>query len=201
MAKVPQINSFGVYVLEPPFTIAENNYRCSSIQLLSALDSNDVDVYTQIYAPKGLSSEIYTRDIADDVAIITLVSDIDTVTVPSSYINEIPSELAVPTSVNVISLEVGLLPDNVDLSLLVTTLAQITESQVGNRPTVHTHRIPSRRPISVTESELMETARELRKGAVINFYNTVQKLQAENIELRGSVTALEEIVISLTPSD
>lgn len=199
MGKVPQINSFGVYTLETPFTISENNYRCSSIQLLSALDNNDVDIFNQIYVPKGLNSEIYTRDVNDNVSIITLVSDTDTVTVPSSYITGVPAELAVPYSYNVISADVGLLPDTVDLQPLAVLIDQICESQVGNRPTVHLHRVPYRRSISVTESGIMETERDLRKGDVVNFYTAMQTLQAENLQQRDRITALEEIVINLTP--
>lgn len=197
MALVPQINSYGVYTLLAPFTIDGHNYRCSSIQLLQVLDSNDVDIFNQVYVPKGLSSEIYSRDVNGNVSIITLVSNTDTVTVPSSYIDSIPAELAVPYSKNIISLTIDMLPDSEDLTNLIEQLVAITQSQIGDRPVAKTHRIPGKLSVSVAESAFMEAERELRKGDVLNYYNAVQKLQAENTALHASIAALEQLLINI----
>lgn len=199
MALVPQINSYGEYVLITPFVIDPRNYRCSSIQLLSALDSNDVDIFNQIYAPKGLDTDIYTRDVSDNVSIITLVSDVDTITVPSSYIGAIPPELSVPYSNNIISLQIGQLPDSVSLTNLMDQLEDVVQTETGNRPAVRLHRIASKNSISVTESAILEADRELRKGNVVNFYSSSLIVQAENAVLRDRIAALEIIVINLTP--
>ena len=195
---LPALNSYGLFALLTPFTISSSiNYTVTKLNLISALVENNIDVYNTYYAANGLSSTIYQTDLANNVAIVTFESvDGPTINVPSSYISNVPVQTAVPYSQLVLSIDLGLLPDTLDLTQLLSDLQTIANNYVGVTSTPKLHRVMGT-AYSYSESATMETVRKAQVADYISFYtgkvNSDTALAAANLK----INMLQETIISL----
>jgi hypothetical protein len=197
---LPQLNSFGVFTLLPPLTITAVDYRCSSLQLVSELLKNNVDVLTDYYLANGLTVDNYNTDLLSSVAIVTLVSEEGpTLTIPSSYITNTPVFLAVPYSRIVISLELGELPDDLPISQLLLDITTIATNTVGVIPIPRIHKIPINKNINTNDHQIKELTRQLNVNKAISFYTSKLAADAELVLAKEKIHELENIVIALTP--
>lgn len=182
------INTYGVFTVASPFTIASGNYRCGSVQLISALVSSGVDVYNTYYAPNSISSAAFNTDLANGVTIVVLIPDSGaTVSIPSSYITSAPTDLAVPYSKIVLSIDIGLLPDSLDLTQLMNDLSELAQTEMGITATTQLHKISSTVNYTVAQSQALETARL----AAIESY--VSNITAKNNALTELVACKQKV--------
>jgi len=183
------INTYGIFTVASPFTIASGNYRCGSVQLISALVSSGVDVYNTYYAPNSISSAAFNTDLANGVTIVVLIPDSGaTVSIPSSYITSAPTDLAVPYSKIVLSIDIGLLPDSLDLTQLMNDLSELAQTEMGiTTATAQLHKISSNLNYTVAESQVLEAAR------LANIESYVSNITAKNNALTELVACKQKV--------
>lgn len=197
MSAVPQIGTTGVFSLIAPFTISTVDYTVTSITVISTLIELGINVFNTYYSPNNLSNNIYQTDLANNVTIVTLESpDGPTVSVPSSYISGMPVEQAVPYSRLVVSLDLGLLPDILNLSNLLSDLQTIANNYVGVNSTPALHKIYTGTSYSQSEYTTLEAQRLLNVQKYISFYTAKLDADAQLANARTQITMLEQALIA-----
>lgn len=205
MNNIP-LNLYGLFTLLSPFTINSTiNYKVTALTLLTTLVENGINVFSTYYSPNGLTNLQFQTDLSNGVSLVTLESnDGPTVYVLSNYVNTLPSSISVPYSRLVVSIDLGELPDSINLDLLQSNLTSVTTSMIGVNAVTKLHVIPSITNYSQSQSTIMEAIRNLNitnsqsfYTGMINAINNLTKastrlnmLQSALIAAKARITAL-----------
>lgn len=132
---IPTIGVTGVFQLTSPFDtllVANASYTCLEVRQLEGIIASGNDPYQMYYVPQTVSQDQYNADLANGVCIITLQSSSGSVLyVPSSYIAAFPSTGGVPYTNLMMGVDLGPMPDYVDLSFLKQQIANLVKTTVG----------------------------------------------------------------------
>ena len=164
LALIPPIGTTGIFTLSAPFTTklqVATSYRCEAIQRFSELLEAGAEPFEEFYQVNGLTQEKYEQDLANNVCIVSLVSNTGHwVRVPSSYIVAFPDIGGIAYSVMVLGLEIGAIPNYLDLTGLKSVLAQVCQDTLGKRPEVKEVIISAVEKISQSDHDTLENARQ-----------------------------------------
>jgi len=182
----PTYLATGSYVLTSPFTIDNQlSYTCKAIRSFEELAEQERDVFALVYSPVGLTKADMANDQAAGASIITLYhaeSD-DFIYVPDTYIAQFPTADNVPYSRIVLALEVGPLPDTLDLTLLTDAVIADAGAVIGVTPTATLVRIPTQGIVSQADHEAMEAIRAA----------AVTRNQADYVRLSDALIKIDEL--------
>lgn len=132
---IPTIGITGVFTLTSPFDtqlVANASYTCLAVRQLEDYLASGGDPFTQFYQPQNLSQDQYNSDIALGVCIVTLQSSSGAVLyVPSSYIASFPATGGVPYTNLILGVDLGAMPDYVDLTFLKQQIANLVKTTIG----------------------------------------------------------------------
>lgn len=163
LALIPPIGTSGVYTLASPFNTqlqAQTSYKCDAIRRFADLLEVGIEPFEEYYQPVGLAETVYQQDLANNVCIISLVSNTGHwVYVPSSYIQSYPDIGGVPYIVTVLGLELGALPAYMDLTGLKAALAALCRDTIGKTPDIKEAVISAVEKLSQSDHDAVETAR------------------------------------------
>ena len=166
---IPSINMIGQFELTAPYVAKSTvRYKVTAIRKFSDLYIRGVDVYAQFYKPHGLiTGEIvngkpfdFNTESSLNPVIVTLEGNDDSVIyVPSSYIKSNPSTTDIPYSRMILSIDLGALPDHVNLEAVMTDIEGLVETRIGSKPTVKMFRGYTDRQPTVDEHYILEESR------------------------------------------
>lgn len=188
MARVtPPLGTKGRYTLVEPFTALPTTlYNCEAARTFHECQVAGDDVLTDVYLSNNLTKADYDRDLKLGAQLITLLSDdSEAIYVPDTYIESYPNFDAVPYSHTVLSIDLGALPNYVNLANLQLEVSALTSDVVGKESKVTVHRGASTGLVTPVQHETAEVART----AAIKRRTTYR---AENIRLTRENTALLE---------
>ncbi len=160
---IPALGSTGVYVLAPPFEVSDELiYRCDSVTGFSALRAAGINVYDKYYEPVDLTPGDYARDSDAGEFIVTLIPKGagSVIHVPTSYIRGAPTVEMVPYNKIVLSIDLGLLPDALELETLMEDLSAFASDVVGVTPITKLHQISVKGGVDVKTHNNLENARK-----------------------------------------
>lgn len=194
MALLPPIGTSGIYKLKAPFDTQlqpNTSYRADSLRRISDYLELGVDPFEEFYDKNGLPKEIYDQDVQNQVVIAGLVSAAGHwVYVPSTYIISFPDLNGVPYTVMVLGLELGAIPQYMDLTGLKNTLANLCQDTIGVMPTVKEVAISAVSKLSQADHDALEAGRQAK------ITNTTTD-RAKAIALQAQVTALQQQISAL----
>jgi hypothetical protein len=195
---VPPPGTRGLYSLKAPFTTVPNQlYSCGAIRYFKDIQNQGIDIYEHYYQPKGLLQSDYTRDLAADVVIVSLISDSQApIYVPSSYILSYPGLTSFNYQYVVLSLALGALPDTLDLTFLKNQLATAASAVIGVLPTVFENVAASTGVVTPVQHDALEAARQAAVTNSTTDYAKYIEERAKRIVLEEKLAALEELIIS-----
>ena len=161
---IPQIGATGKYQLQTPFDaqIKENAvYTCIAVRRLGDFVSIGRDPKALYYDANELGDNAWERDSLDpDVCIVTLVSKAkQTIYVPTTYILSYPDLGGIPYTVRLLGINLGAIPDTMDLSNLITSIENLVKDTVGIESTAQTVAVSETKIISQEDHETIEDAR------------------------------------------
>lgn len=187
MKLTPNLNSKGLYSLKAPFTLpAGKLYTCIAVRSFKDIYEQDLDVLDLYYIDNGLTEADFNADKALEAAIVTLVSDDnDFVYVPNTYILNMPDMNDVTYHNVILSVNLGALPEYVELDNLKDELAVISGKVIGKSATVGVNVTKTTGSISRSQHETLES---VRLSAVE--YN--ETLYARNIRQQALINELYE---------
>lgn len=136
MARVPLSptpNREGIYVAKMPFKIDETTiFKCEAIRTFPELIRRGVDVFAEYYLPKGLTKEIYIEDANVGAAIIVLKSvDGQILHIPNTYLDKIPGQTGLSYQRNIVTADLGPVPDYVDVALIESDIKDLIARYIG----------------------------------------------------------------------
>lgn len=194
---VPPIGTRGLYSLKAPYSTVPNElYTCAAIRYFKDVEDQGVDVYKRYYLPNDIDINIYQKDLAAGVVIVTLMSDSQSpIYVPSSYIAAFPNLGTVNYHHVVISASLGPLPEYLDLTFLKDQVAGVISDVIGVTPEVFENVAAMTGSVKPEDHDALEVARQAQIVNRTTDYAKVIELQERNTTLEQKLTILEKIVI------
>ena len=193
----PPINATGAFEVLAPFAVESGAiYRCEAIVGFEALEGNGVDVFETYYSTTGVSNEVYLEDATNGINIITLISDTAaTLVIPSSYISKFPTAVSVPYSRMVLSVDLGVLPDGVDLTSCMDVIASEVSEVIGVPTAVEAHKLSVEDAVSFSEHEMLELNRVDNIIVRETPFAALARMAIVEAGLRARIIELETIII------
>lgn len=200
MRNTPPVYVRGQFDLRTPWTVqASTIYTCIAVRSFEDIYERNIDVFTEFYEPKGLTSTEFDADKAEGATIVTLISEDDEIIyVPDTYINSYPNMSDIPYNRVIVSIDLGTLPETLDLSALQTNLAGVTEESIGVVPDIKYHIAASTDAVSASDHTTLEAARQAAIDALgVTPATATAKLKKQeqvNSALNQKIATLEQIV-------
>lgn len=198
---IPTLGTRGLYTLLPPFDTAlleDIPYTCIAVRRLADIIAAGGDPKAEYYTPNALTDAQYAADIVAGVCIITLQAEsIDVVYVPSSYISGFPEIGGIPYTQLLLAMDIGALPDSLDLTYVKGKLADVVLENLGVTTTVKT--VVASLTTNVTDAEhaTLETARQALIGTVTTDHARYLQASTDLAAAQAKITELENFIISL----
>lgn len=200
MAVTPAIRMRGRYTLKLPWVADPTKvYECEAIRSFDDLEKVGINVYETFYLPAGLQNGAtyagvpfsFEAERQADINIVTLRSQNgDYLYVPDSYILSIPDMSGVQYSQMILSVNLGALPDYLDLAALKTDVGNRVTAMIGATATVLEHRSPSSNQPTAAQHDVLEAARAAAITTTKTDYVLLQEEIAKNALLAQKNAAL-----------
>lgn len=198
MARVtPYYGASGIWELKEPWrTKLGKEYTCTAIRSFVELEIRGMDIYTQVYAPKGLEESIFERDSEEYATLVSIIADDgEIIHVPDTYIIKYPDISVDNYRRFILSCELGTLPGDSQLTHITASVRDVISKYVGRTPNVTIH-IADMVPSGLSPSE--RTREESNRKRAIESNNTLsgqlQQLNKRYGELRTYASNLERRV-------
>jgi hypothetical protein len=186
---IPDISTSGVFTLTAPFNsllTANASYTCLAVRQLEDIIASGNDPYQMYYVPQGISQDQYNSDLALGVCIVTLQASSGAVVyIPSSYIASYPSKGGVPYTNLMLAVDLGAMPNYVDLTYLKQQITDLVKTTIGLTDVlIQTVVVSPTTNISAADHAVAEAARRA------NITNTVTP-GAQVIALTAQLEAMQ----------
>jgi hypothetical protein len=139
---IPPINSVGRFKLKDPLSKLINpdvNYKVVSVRSIKDMIESDEDVLTFIYLNQGLTETDYQNDVSINIPIVTLISPSEEyLYIPANRILSIPDVTGYRFRRKIISVDLGYVPDDTDLTWLEDEIKDLVTTMYGVNPEVDT---------------------------------------------------------------
>lgn len=203
---LPQIGASGIYTLASPFApdlVPNTQYTCVSIRNMVEIVNNGGDPFGDYYAvPHSIDKATYTADLAAGVSIVGLqASDNTIVYVPSSYIAAYPDGGGVPYRVVVLSINLGAIPDTLDLSAITQKITDDVLDSIGVASTVKSLVVSNVTLLDTATSQNMENARTAKIGSTGTDYSKLVQVTAQRDAALQQVQVLQNYILTLKGAD
>lgn len=206
----PPMNARGTYqLLQPWIAPAQVIYTCKAIRSFADIYDDGVDVYNTYYAPLGLTQAQFQLDVVANANIITLIADSSDpntlfggsyiIYVPDTYIQAYPSTSNVPYSRMAMCVDLGALPDYLDLTALqsqVTNVVSDTIGVVAPNLNVYVYKAPSTGTVTGTQNNVLEAARLAAISNRTTDYALNKQLTTQVANLQQQITTLTNLLSS-----
>ena len=198
---LPTIGSQGTYTFQPPFNnmaAAGELYTCRAIRNLSDYLANNDTPYPDIYTAAGLTISDYNSDIAADMPIVSLQSDIGHwLYVPAGYILTFPVTNGVPYRTTMIGISLPSLPVSKDIQFLIQDLSNKVTDALGVIPIIK--QIETSRVVLVTSEIDKQLTAQRSAGAKAGITDSTKYLQLQTAYTAATaqITALEAYILKL----
>ena len=190
--KTPPLRAKGLYEVRAPYSVLSNTvYECIALRSFDDFTQRGEKVFERFYQAHGLTQQDYERDRAENAHIVTLQSATSAlVFVPDTYIEKMPDLSGVEYKRIVLSVLVGPIPDDVDLTHLKTSVGSVVSDITGVDGEVLEHVVPFNGMISAEQHATLEAARQ---AAITN--RTTDR--ARVLEQQGVIDAQRERIAAL----
>lgn len=197
---IPTVGSSGIWTLLAPWNVLLTqsvSYNCLAVRKLEDIIAAGGDPYQQVYAPRegstpGSLQEQYNSDLQNGTCIVTLQSSSGAVIyVPTTFIQSFPSSGGVPYTNLLLAVDLGAMPNYVDLTFLKQQFANLVKTTVGLTKVEITTVVVS--PLTNLSSSDHTTAEAARQA---NITNTVTP-EAKVIALTAQLQAVQQAYAQL----
>ena len=141
---IPPINTKGIFIFHPPYAddtnINKKEYEVIEIRKIKALHDDGLDPLNSIYIKAGLTKEDFIEDLNNDVPIVTLSADGDQyLYIPADRIKETPAIIGHTATERLVTLSLGLVPDDINLEILYENIAIMVNDTISVKPDLTEH--------------------------------------------------------------
>lgn len=197
---IPNVGSTGTYVFAAPFSniaLPDDDYTCRAVRKLSDYVANNEDAYRNVYVAAGLTQQDYQNDLAADMAIASLQSQIGHwLYVPVRFIESLPQNSGVPYQNKIIAINIGSVPVAQDLTFLTTALSNVVQDTYGIKPDIQQVVTSKTSIIAYADDASFQQTRRALVTQSTSDAAQVLKLQQTNAQLVAQIQALEQYILA-----
>lgn len=205
MTNIPSIHARGRFVLKKPFYAKPDViYEVTAIREISDIEHQGVDVYETFYSRFGLANGVeidgetfnYEDEVKKNPFIITIEgTDRTVIYVPSTFIVKFPDvNEQLLYSRLVIALDIGMLPDDVNLDSEIKELSELATARIGTKVDAKLVKTVSTTQPTLDQHLLMENNRKGNIKQVLNAVTQNDNLKEQVKELNLQIQTLLEII-------
>lgn len=161
----PVVGTTGKFAFIAPFTASgDTEYVVVAVRSFVELSKHNVDIYAIYYTPSGIAKEVFEADAKRGAAIISLRNDAGEITdLPDSFIASAPDIGGVKYDRKIISIDIGALPSDLDLSDFASQLHDYIVGKIGVDPVVN---IGTMKTIGIVSQEQHDANEDGRTGRI-----------------------------------
>lgn len=197
MARI-QIGDSGIFTLKDPFhtqLLPQTVYTCKSVRTLNDIVASGVDPYQKYYEPYQISKEAYLSDLSQNVCIVGLqASTSHWVYVPDTYIAQLPRTYGVKYSSIVLGIELGAVPDELNLKGLTDAIHDLVFDNLGVKPNIKAVLVAPPTLIDMEQHQKLEQARKAKIKQTETLFAQRNRLQSEVESLHRKIHELESYI-------
>lgn len=181
----PPVGVTGLFILRGPFVAVPTvAYHTGADRTFEEMISRGLDPVKMVYEPVGLGETEYKADLAEGAHVITLLSESQKpLYVPDTYIDSYPNMGVVPHSWVVMTISMGMLPDNYNLTRAIQAVQNAVAADTGVMAEVKVATAPT--TDAVTQEQYVQLT-QARNAAITNTdtdYTEKLRLQEQNDRL------------------
>jgi hypothetical protein len=199
MNVIPSVGVSGLWSLASPFNsklLPNIPYTCIAIRKLSDVVAAGGNPEADYYAINGLDNNRYISDLNNGACIITLQGGSSSIVyVPSTSINNYPDIGGVPYTVLALAINLGAIPDSLDLSYLKYRVGNLVRDTVGIQPNINVVAISPTTLVNDRDAKAIEAARLANIGTVVTDYAKYLQAAAERDSARQKIQELEHYIM------
>lgn len=194
--KTPPIGAYGAYKLKQPWvTAVGQNYRCTALLRLEHFTKTDRNVFELIYAPMGLSQDVFTADQQADVIIVDLLAtNGDRIYVPDTYIDSYPDQSSIVYNYTVLSIDIGPQPSTIDLSTCLSDVKDVVSKYTG----IDSKNITTDVHTAISNTSMTQEQYIAARNAQINALATIQTKDQQIAQLQKTIQSQNSVINQLT---
>lgn len=193
----PTIFARGKYEVKAPFTLVANtSYTCIDIRSFRSVEAEGINILQTYYLPQGLTQADYDSDRVNAVTLVTLAGEeVPEIVIPSSYITSFPLTVGDGFSRMVIGVDIGVLPDSLDISYLTAEIKNLVSDLTGLQGEVTLFSAPITGVLTPEEAQAFEDNRKAAIASRSTFYAQNKRLNDQLAEVTAIKDAYEKIII------
>lgn len=189
------LGTVGTFKALPPFdTVLPTNVKMTvdSIRTIASMAAEGVDVYEAYYKPFGISQATYTQNLNDGDAIIGLNAGKGIrYDIPSKYLDRTPNVSGIGYAHTVLIVDLGLLPETLDLVPATDRIKSIALDNLGIRASVKPAVLTPKMLIEKSIHDANEAARLAAAKANTTNETLVQDLQKQLQDAQATIAVLQ----------
>lgn len=198
----PQPGLKGAFLLREPFSTSPDlEYTVTAVRSFAEIRARNSDPLLLVYEPVKLTDVEMQADIAEGAAIVVLATRTGELTyVPDTYIRSYPYMGSIPYSHLIVSASLGMIPDDLDTTLIQQVVASAISDYIGVEPTVFVTRgevndtISEERHVQLTISrDAAVKNRETDRAVALR---TATELAAANARIAEQDLLIQELTAS-----
>ncbi|MBB5409270.1 hypothetical protein HDG34_003211 [Paraburkholderia sp. HC6.4b] len=198
----PNVGASGLWSLVAPFDQLISPalaYSCVAVRLLVDIIAAGGDPFTLYYQPQDLTQTDYQNDVAAGAAIVSLqATGGNWVYVPSTYISQMPNANNIPYRGIVLGVNLGALPDSLDLTYVKSQVSAAVQDAIGVHPgAVTSLAVTSKTLISPQEDASITASREALMGSKGTPTAQLAAARAQIATLQQQIAMLSQFIQSL----
>jgi hypothetical protein len=191
---IPSVGSSGTYVFTAPFSalaLPDDEYTCRAVRKLSDYVANNEDAYTNVYVAAGLTQTDYQNDLAVDMPIASLQSQIGHwLYVPVRFIQSLPQSSGIAYQNKVLAVNIGAVPVDLDLTFLITAISNVVIDNFGITPQIQQVVTSKTSIIPYATDAQVQNA---RKGRITNSTTDTAALKALQIQYNNAIEKIQAL--------
>jgi len=192
----PTLGLAGSYTLTAPYTLKPNTlYTCRALRSFKDAETQGVGVFERYYEPYGVSYETYQTDRRSEAYLVTLSAIGASIVVPDTFIASLPNRLGSVTSLVLLSVDLGPLPDTLGLSHVTEAIGAQCLGLLGYRPEVRLLKLEHTDGLNEAEQTNIETARQAAVEIRKDVYTRLADAQAANTRLNAKLQRMEQLLL------
>lgn len=197
---IPNLGATGAITLKDPFAglcAANVPYKVSSVRTMQDIVANGADPYNTYYAPYSISEEKFAQDVKDGVVIISLLSPTgETVSVPNSYLANLPVATGIPYATMLVGINLGPLPLDLNLAYFMTVVQNAARDLLGvENADIKVGKATSTTYLSIADSTAIETARKAVMDTVVTDAAKLYASEQARLALQQKNADLEAFIL------
>ena len=196
MKNTPYVGLKGVFGVNTPYVLdATKTWTVIAVRSFDDVYKQGEDVYTSYYEPFSISNGVFNSDKAEQANIVTFKSNEGVhVYIPDTFITTMPTADTVDYTHRVVMVDLGSLPNTVDLEYLETEMANVASGFLGVEANCEVCVVSEPGVITAEEHATILAARQALVNDSETIYMKLNRTKDELAKANAEIAALKAYI-------